>query len=389
LDYNAWDVTVKLPNSETYLQDLRMHKWMEDAIMPYPFLDYNNAEWIRGAEASICRIEHTKIQTADKTVIWAGPTQCWAVASKDCMSSEEWMVLVRNDGGNLVARVIWPEYAIMIDVTRDGAWINGKSVEVTDQVSGLGWKIIRQNGDMYVFFKDGQHIVRVGNFVWFMPGYLVTQRICGLCGNMNDLNYDDTIGPKGCVYGDHDLLVLAWSVASCDVCSTWELMQAKAPVYTYQKNNCKDFPFIYVATRYGAQSKAVSSCTTWFYETRKLGEYTCIAEKPSPTCKPGCVSASKRPENSTQCASGDTPLEELTAGPLVGPWQFKSAGLRNANPECSEVPLEYKCIRDTDRDPDYEDFGECKTSLYYTIIPTYVPTMCFPENTPVFPYPGM
>ena len=61
LDYNAWDVTVKLPNSETYLQDLRMHKWMEDAIMPYPFLDYNNAEWIRGAEASICRIEHTKV----------------------------------------------------------------------------------------------------------------------------------------------------------------------------------------------------------------------------------------------------------------------------------------------------------------------------------------
>jgi len=380
---------VKLPNTNVYLQDSRMHHFIEDMIMPYPFLDYNNAEWIRGAEAAICRIEQEKISTADHTVIWAGPTQCWAIASKDCTSAEEWMVLVRNDGGNLVARILWPEWAVMIDVSRDAVLINGVPLDVTDQVIGHGWRVIRQNGDMFVFFKDGQHIVRVGEFIWFMPGYLVTQRVCGLCGNMNDLYYDDTLGPKGCAYGDHNMLVLAWSVASCEVCSTWELMQAKAPVYTYQKNKCKSFPMIYVAERYGKNSKAISSCTTWFYEKRKMGEYTCIAEKPSPTCKPGCESPSKRPVNSTKCASGDTPLEELTAGPLVGPWQFKSSGLRNANPECSEVPLEYKCIRDTDRDPDYASFGKCESSIYYTIMATYVPAMCHPVGVPVFPYPGM
>ena len=72
---------------------------------------------------------------------------------------------------------------------------------------------------------------------------------------MNDLYYDDTLGPKGCAYGDHNMLVLAWSVASCEVCSTWELMQAKAPVYTYQKNKCKSFPMVYVVERYGKGSK--------------------------------------------------------------------------------------------------------------------------------------
>ncbi|CAL4064105.1 unnamed protein product [Meganyctiphanes norvegica] len=388
-DRNAWDVEVKLPKSDSYLEDLRIHKFIEDLIMPYPFFDYNNAEWIRGAEAAICRIEHNKISTADHTVIWSGPTECWAVASKDCMSSEEWMVLVRKSEGMLIVRILWPEWAFMIDVSRDSVLINGKPREVTDQIIGHGWKVIRQNGDMFVFFKDGQHIVRVGEFVWFMPGYLVTQRICGLCGNMNDLNYDDTVGPKGCVYGDHALLVLAWSVASCDACNSWELLEAKAPVYTFQKNKCKDFHMIYAAERYEKDSKAISSCTTWFYEKRRLGEYYCIAEKPSPMCKPGCVSPTKRPENSKLCASGDTPLEELTAGPLVGPWQFKTSGLRAANPECSEIPLEYKCIRETDIEVDTDHFGECKTSLYYTNIPTYVPAMCFPKDTPVFPYPGM
>ncbi|CAL4183549.1 unnamed protein product, partial [Meganyctiphanes norvegica] len=119
LDRNAWNVEVKLPKSDSYLEDLRIHKFIEDLIMPYPFLDYNNAEWIRGAEAAICRIEHNKISTADHTVIWSGPTECWAVASKDCMSSEEWMVLVRKVGGKLVARVLWPEWAFMIDISRD------------------------------------------------------------------------------------------------------------------------------------------------------------------------------------------------------------------------------------------------------------------------------
>jgi hypothetical protein len=257
----------------------------------------------------ICSLEKEWLKTYDNRTTKVHLDDCFHLLSADCSLFKRFSVMVRNLKHNTESKemkiFIGKTWVLMTPSERHSRY----SSEVKIQVNGTE-KSIRtgevfpvkdRHGEVIFTMKKSVNGVIELNSRWIkvtFDGYktqletsvLIKDKLCGLCGDLNDQKQADLRGPKKCVYSKPELLSASYRVSlpshTCEPLPSHIKQELRE-----EEELCAKYKIVPTKV---AKSFSVSSgeCTGHKHEIIERSSKLCFSRKPVPFCSIRCKPAS-------------------------------------------------------------------------------------------------
>ena len=186
-----------------------------------------------------CKVGTQKLTTFDNKSMPLNLDDCFHLLSGDCSQQRSFGILARNmkrEQNKREVKVFLGEVSIVLTPSEQQQRSEGAEIRVTVDREELhvpvnAWKSIVVNGQEYgsifhssdnVFqLKSAQYNAQFlfdGSRVVVYASNLLKNKLCGLCGNFNNLSKDDVTGPSMCLHAKPETHAASYRVQSdkCD-----------------------------------------------------------------------------------------------------------------------------------------------------------------------------
>nr|XP_053634044.1 hemolymph clottable protein-like [Cherax quadricarinatus] len=288
LDTNRWTIRDKRPNLVAVTSDLKVPVLFQEFLSPAKITRTFNYNFIEGRTSSTCFIKTTKVVTFDGVAFPYQADSCWVTIAisygqydgtqyrlnsmAKARFTDQWEV-----------QAIWPWGGLVIDITKSHILINGEDYEGENQFV----KFTKNENASMFFFKSLGFVIIISDKIQFRMPKILNGNLHGLCGRMDGEKRHDLVGPTGCIFTNPSLFALSWTTQG-EGCSLFSLRSKKRGVTQYQEA-CPREDYTPTAV---SHPSVVYDCTEWEYKELTTGDVRCIANEPTPVCKPGCKKTS-------------------------------------------------------------------------------------------------
>jgi hypothetical protein len=252
-----------------------------------------------------CKIGTESLTTFDNKTMSLEMDDCFHLLSGDCSKDRSFGILARNmkpDKTRRELKVFLGEIALVFTPSerRNDPYFADIRVTVESEeltMPANSWKNIVVHGKNYgSLFRSSDNVFQLksseynahflfdGSRVVIYASNLLKSKLCGVCGNFNQVSKDDMVGPAKCFHNKPETLVASYRVQSEHCKTLSEHVQKELQEEKQQCLHYKEIP-----TKVVASLKAqTGECTVRKHIVIERSGEICLSKTPCNECSSGC-----------------------------------------------------------------------------------------------------